>query len=129
MALLIKYLHKWMSFLRKQQSRKVNAATLIESIVASVIIIIIFTIASLTLNNVFESTVKNNTSRVQHRMNELSYLYLNQKITYPYREDFENWSIQLTKKTTNQQPYMLLEVTHTETKKSIIQKLAYVTGK
>ncbi len=125
MAILIQVLRKF--FLMKK-CKKVKGATLIESLVASVIIIIIFTIASLTLNNVFESSVKNNTSRVQNRMNELHYLYINSKIKYPYQEDFENWNIQLRQQTEREVSFVLLEATKKETKKSISQKLEYSAG-
>ena len=128
MAILTNNRRKFFDFLRKQKSRKVKSATLIESLVASVIIIIIFTIASLTLNNVFESSIKNNTNRVQNRMNELNYLYINDKIKSPYQEEFEDWNIRLLQKTEGQKSFMLLEAVRKETKKSISQKLEYSAG-
>lgn len=108
---------------------KVKGATLIESLVASVIIVVIFAIASLTLNNVFEAAVKNNTSRVDHRMNELNYLYLNNKITSPYQEDFEDWNIQLVHINELQGATVRLEATRAATKKSISKRLMYVESK
>jgi len=112
--------------------KKIKGSTLIESLVASVIIIIIFTIASLTLNNVFQSSIKNNVDRVQNRINTLEYLYLNDRITYPYHEDFEDWEIQLIKSKQNNGSFFVLEAkqlntpsTKQRTKKSISRKLTY----
>jgi len=112
---------------------KIKSSTLIETLVASVIIIVIFTIASLTLNNVFSTTIKSNTDRVQNRMNALEYLFLNEKIKYPYQEDFENWEIQLVKSKQNKDSFFVLEAKQLnlasikqETKKSISRKLTYV---
>ncbi len=128
MVILTNNRRKFFDFLRKQKSRKVKSATLIESLVASVIIIIIFTIASLTLNNVFESSIKNNTNRVRNRINELNYLYINDKVKSPYQEDFEDWNIRLLQKTEGQKSFMLLEAVRKETKKNISQKLEYSAG-
>lgn len=127
MVVLIKYLIKIMLFLRKQEAIKLKASTLIESLVASVIIIVVFTIASLTLSNVFNSTIKNNTDRVQNRMNTLEYLFLNAKIALPYREDFEDWEIQLVKLKQNNSLYFVLEAKK-GTKKSISRKLTYAVS-
>lgn len=111
---------------------KIKSSTLIETLVASVIIIVVFTIASLTLNNVFSTTIKSNIDRVQNRMNTLEYLFLNEKIKYPYQEDFENWEIQLVKSKHNKGLFFILEAkklnstsSKQETKKNISRRLTY----
>ena len=123
------------SLLQKQRFLKLKASTLIESLVASVIIIVVFAISSLTLNNVFQSSIKNNTDRVKNRMNTLEYLYLHEKIVYPYREDFEDWNIQLKKFQENNVSYILLEATqlnpdtgNAKIKNNISRKLTYVVS-
>lgn len=88
---------------------KLNASSLIETLVASVIIIVIFAIASLSINNIFSNTVKSNTDGVQNQMNTIEYLFLNNQLTIPYRENYKNWKIQLTKTTQNNNTYFLLE--------------------
>ena len=139
MVVLTDYIRKALSFLRtcmperqEPESIKLKASTLIESLVASVIIIVVFSIASLTLSNVFQSSIKNNTDRVQNRMNTLEYLYLHNKIVYPYREDFEDWNIQLKNIQENNVAYILLEATqlnpdtgNAKIKKNISRKLTY----
>jgi len=127
MAILIKKIYKILSFLRRQESIKTKASTLIESLVASVIIIVVFTIASLTLNNVFQSTIKNNLDRVQNRMNTLEYLYLNDKISHPYQENFEDWNIQFLKPQAGNS-FLTLDAVQLKTKKSISKKLTYVVS-
>ncbi len=127
MVVLIKKVNKILSFLRRQEPIKPKASTLVESLVASVIIIVVFTIASLTLNNVFNATVKNNTDRLQNRMNTLEYLYLNDKIALPYQEDFEDWNIQFLKPQ-NGNSFLTVNAVHIKTKKSISRKLTYVVS-
>ena len=79
--------------LKIRSSKRLKAATLIESLVASVIIITIFTIASLTLNNVFKGSIEGNTSDIENRMNELEYLVIHDKIAVPYAEDYKKYQI------------------------------------
>lgn len=105
---------------------KLNASTLIESLVASVIIIIIFTITSLTLNNVFVSNIRSNTDPVENRLNELEYLYKNKKLTMPYREDFEGWNIILLKSQEGSINLIVLQAYQLQTKKRIKRKVDYV---
>ncbi len=97
MAVLLKDL----SFLRRQESSKLKASTLIEVLVASVLIIIVFTIASLTLNNVFRSTIKNNTHAIDTHINKLIYLYQHDKIGAEYQKNFKDWSISFSKQIEN----------------------------
>ncbi len=84
-----------------QESRKLRGSTLIEVLVASVLIIIVFTIASLTLNNVFKSTIKSNTHAIDTHINKLMYLYQHDKIGVKYQEDFKDWHILFSQETEN----------------------------
>ncbi len=76
--------------------KKIRAATLIETLTASVLIIIVFMIASLSFNNIFNTHVKRNQSAIENRIKELEYLSLHQKIKLPYSEDFAGWDIEIT---------------------------------
>jgi len=75
--------------------KKVKASTLMETLVATVLIIVVFMIASMTLNNLFASSIKNDTRAIDTHLNELQYLYLNEKLTLPYRDDFSSWRISI----------------------------------
>lgn len=74
---------------------KIRGASLVEVLVASVLIVIVFTISSLTINNLFKRAVSNATTAVESRLNELEYLYFNQKLKLPYFEDFMDGEISL----------------------------------
>lgn len=75
--------------------KKIRAATLIETLTASVLIIIVFMIASLSFNNIFNNHVKRDHGTIQNRIKELEYLIHHQKIKIPYTEDFAGWDIQV----------------------------------
>jgi len=72
---------------------KIKASTLMETLVATSIIIIVFAVASLVLNNTFRNMVYNDTFGVQNRMEELHYLYDNNQIELPYYEQYQQFEI------------------------------------
>ncbi len=73
--------------------KKIRSATLVETLVASAIIMIVFLIASLSLNNVFRGVVKNNDAQFQNRIKELTYFTKNNKVALPFYEETEQWDI------------------------------------
>lgn len=75
--------------------KKLKASTLMETMVATVLVVIIFMIASLILNNVFSSEMNNNTDAVENRIQELRYLYAHKKISLPYDESIKGWEIEM----------------------------------
>ena len=109
MAVLLNKIYYHLSFLSiswiqnklRQEPKKVKASTLVEVLVASVLIIVIFAIASLSLNNVFKSAVKGNTSSIENELNKLQYLYQHQKINDTYQTDFGDWEIRFLKSNKN----------------------------
>ncbi|MDH7445315.1 hypothetical protein [Aquimarina sp. 2201CG14-23] len=78
--------------------KKIRAATLIETLTASVLIIIVFMIASLSFNNIFTNHIKRDRSTIENRIKELEYLVIHEKIRLPYTEDFDSWEIEIISK-------------------------------
>lgn len=81
--------------------KKVKAATLIETLTASVLIVVVFMVASLVLNNVFKNTVQVSKVNVNARINELYYLGVHEKLKLPYSENFENFEIEVYEENEN----------------------------
>jgi ABC-type polysaccharide/polyol phosphate export permease len=73
--------------------KKILASTLMETLVATSIILIVFVVASLILMNTFKSVVQRDTFSVQNRLEVLQYLNAHKKITLPYDETFEAYEI------------------------------------
>jgi len=94
---MIKKLNSYLLSTSKRVAFKLKASTIVETLIASLIIIIVFAIASLTLNNVFKTTIKKDTTLVQYRLNKLSYLLQKNKISIPYNEEYEGWEISIKK--------------------------------
>lgn len=64
-----------------------------ETMVASVIIIIVFLIASLSVNNIFRGTINSDDTLLQNRINELTYFINHEKIKIPFYEETNLWDI------------------------------------
>lgn len=73
--------------------KKIKASTLMETLIATVLIVIVFILASFILNNVFSSTIKHKTRNVDAYLNELQYLYDNEKLELPHQESIEDWNV------------------------------------
>ncbi|NGX85376.1 hypothetical protein G3A46_13720 [Aequorivita sp. KMM 9714] len=100
--------------------KKVRSATLVETMVASVIIVIVFVIASLSLNNIFRGTINSDDSALRNRINELTYYVDNEKIKVPFYEDTVLWDIAVEKRDDG----TVMEVLNKKNGKEILIKLA-----
>ena len=77
--------------------KKLKGSTLMETLIATVLIVIVFMMASMILNNVFATSIKNNTRLIDAHLNELQYLELNNKLELPYYETINDWKISIVK--------------------------------
>ncbi|WP_223826533.1 hypothetical protein [Flagellimonas sp. S3867] len=77
--------------------KKIKASTLMETMVATVLIVVIFMLSSLILNNLFTAQVRGNLQPVKTHLDEVEYLYSTGKLIIPYYEEWEDWSISIEK--------------------------------
>ncbi|KQC29378.1 hypothetical protein [Flagellimonas eckloniae] len=76
--------------------KKLKASTLMETMVATVLIVVIFMLSSLILNSLFSAQVKGNLQPIKSHLNQLEYQYVNQKINLPYYEEWKTWDITIS---------------------------------
>lgn len=88
-----------------------------ETLVATVLIVVLFTVASLILNNVFASTITRNDSLVQQELKELQYLHQHNKINLPYYNKIGSWEIEAVQ--IREFSEVVFRATHIETQKEI----------
>ena len=93
-----------------------------ETLVATVLIVVIFMLSSMILNNMFSNTIKNNTSEVETYLNELEYQYQNNNIELPYQDEFSKWQITIESVKENNQQNIEFEATNKELGKTIIRR-------
>lgn len=97
--------------------KKIKGATLMETLVATVLIIIVFMMASMILNSIFSGTIKNNTRQVEAELNELKYLYYNNKLELPYVDELNDWEISVQH--LKNENTIVFDATHIKTNKNI----------
>ena len=107
--------------------KKLKASSLVETLVATVIIVLMFAVASLTLNNVFKNSIQNNTDAIDNQLNYLVYQYKNEQINIPYTDEFKDWEISIQKTEERDEKYISFEATHKKYKKSVIKKIVDVS--
>src|SRR5690606_8321693 len=100
--------------------KKIRSATLVETMVASVIIVIVFLIASLSLNNIFRGTINSDDAALRNRINELTYFVNNEKIKIPFYEDTPLWDIVVEKR----EEKTVMEILNKKNGKEVRIKLA-----
>ena len=105
--------------------KKIRSATLIEALVATVLIIIVFVVASLVLNNLLFNTFSRNMQPAETRMSELEYLSQHNQIKLPYREDFKHWSIELDTERINDKVWLISKAVNKNNSNTISKTRLY----
>jgi predicted PurR-regulated permease PerM len=103
--------------------KKIKSSSLIEVLVATVLIVVVFIIASLILNNLFANVFKNNVHHIENRIHQLEYSIVHQQITLPYQEEFGKWEIEIIEVPQNKKKDIFIVAKNKETKKEIASKL------
>lgn len=104
--------------------KKLKASTLMETMVATVLIVVIFMFSSLILNSLFSAQVKGDLQPIKSHLDQLEYQYVNQKINLPYYEEWKTWDITISVA----QNMVQIEAIEREasSSRSIKQKIRYV---
>ena len=105
--------------------KKIKSATLVEAIVATVLIVIIFSVASLVLNNLIINTFNKNTHQIENRLNELIYDIENNVVKLPYKETYEGWRISVEEDNVNLVRMLNISAASTNNNKEITRKVIY----
>lgn len=101
--------------------KKIKSATLIETLIATVLIVVVFLMASMIINTIFFNTFHQKKELVMNRLDELEYEYINKSIELPFSEEIENWNIEIIK--VNQSDVVEFKAQNKITNKEIIRKL------
>ena len=101
--------------------KKIKSATLIEALVATVLIVIVFVVSSLILNSLLFNTFSRNTHALENRIFELQYKAYNNSINPPYREEYNNWDIELTIDQSGKMSWLKCTAVNKTNKKEVIK--------
>jgi len=90
-----------------------------ETLIATVLVVVTFLLASMILNNLVSDAVSSNTMAIDTHLIELQYLQQHQKLEMPYTERFQNWSISVERLEEHNQPRIVFEATDLDRHKTI----------
>jgi len=66
-----------------------------ETLVATVLIVIIFMISSMLLNNIFSNSIKGKSHFVTERLHQLKYKFRNENLKLPHYENVNEWEFSI----------------------------------
>ncbi|WP_373518424.1 hypothetical protein [Pricia sp.] len=105
--------------------KKTRASTLMETLVATVLIVIVFMISSMLLNNLFSSSIKGRTHPVRERIHELRYRYGNGGLHLPYFDEMDGWEISVENGKSTGVPVVTFRAEKKGVDKSIVETMVY----
>ena len=103
--------------------KKLRASTLMETLVATILIVVIFMLSSMLLNSLLINTNKYNDDIVKQELLLLQYQYKNGVLHLPYYSDLEHWEIEVVKEQSNAMSGILFVALHSETQKEISYRI------
>lgn len=105
--------------------KKLRSATLIESLLATVLIVVVFLMASLILNNLLQNSFSNNTHSVEQRITELEYQLQHNNIRLPYTEEYNNWDIEIKQESKDNYTWIYTSAVKTGSNKEVTKRRLY----
>ncbi|MEM7185481.1 MAG: hypothetical protein AAF466_02385 [Bacteroidota bacterium] len=77
--------------------KKIRAATLVETLVASALVVLVFIVASASFNSIFQGVIKSNDQNFEARLQEITYQVNHSRLELPYSETTKQWEISVWK--------------------------------
>lgn len=99
--------------------KKVKGTTLMETLVATVLIVIVFMISSLILNTLLKVHFQNDTREIREHLEYIEYRIKNQAIKTSILSDYSRWTIRQINDTGNPKG-VVLEATDQQSQRRII---------
>jgi len=104
---------------------KVKSSSITETIVASTIILIVFTITIFSLNNILQQRITNDTSKIDQVLNEITYKANFKKLTVPDSFNEGNWIVNLTKEKEGDYTLINISAVHKNSNKKVERKIVF----
>jgi len=109
--------------LYKIKNQKASASSLVETIVATVIIMIVFGIAMNSMLGVVKQTTENSTHKIDSKLQKLSYEYQNNVLKVPNTIEIPQWSIVIKEQQEGKLTFVVFRATHKKNKKTRTKKV------
>lgn len=102
---------------------KVKGSSLVETITATVIIMIVFVIAIGAISNVLKRTANSNTQLINQELNKLEYLHRHNKIEVPDVITLKSWIINIDREQEGDVSYVVFRARNKENRKQKVKRI------
>ncbi len=96
-----------------------------ETLVGTVLIVILFVLSSSILNSMFANSIRFNQQDVVEQLHELQYQYQHNKITLPYKDDFDSWEIEVYQGQRGGKPAIVFTAQDSRSGKEVTKTIKY----
>lgn len=96
-----------------------------ETLVATVLIVIIFMVSSMVLNNIVHENRRSNTQRIENHLGQLHYEWRHGAISVPHEERFMDWDISMSNKSKGRQSLLEIEAVQESTGKRLTKTIIH----
>ncbi len=95
-----------------------------ETLVATVLIVVVFMMASMTLNTLFVTSMEQNDGPIRQELLFLQYRYAHGKLSLPHFEEHEHWEIKVEQQTWHDTEQVIFSAMNTRNNKEITFSLS-----
>ena len=103
--------------------KKVKSATLMETMVATVLIVVLFMMASLIINSLMAAQAKSNKEPIREHLHTVEYSLQSKTYPLPYYEDWRGWQISGEENIIDGIPFIRIEAVNLETEQNVISTI------
>jgi len=103
--------------------RKIKASTLMETLVATVLIVIVFMVSSTVLNNLFAGSISQNDNQARQELLQLQYKYEHGLLELPYVDKIDTWEIAVNEVKLSKTSQVVFSATQKLTNKEVVFKI------
>lgn len=118
-----------MGLLKSFLQKRIKASSLTEVIVATSILLLVFAITLVTLNNIMLSSVRQDSQKMQTQIEQLIYQYKNNQLKIPISYKEGDFKISIKKTTRNEIKFIEFSIINLITQKSIIKEQLFYDKK
>ena len=93
-----------------------------ETLVATVLIVVVFMASSMILNNLFTNSITFNENEVLQELLRLQYDYQNELISAPYYDEFGDWTLEVTNENWKNNAQVIFRAKNENANREIIMK-------
>lgn len=102
--------------------KKIHASTLMETLVATVLIVLVFMASSMILNNLFANSIRQDQNNIRQELLRLQYSYQNGLLEIPYQTQEGDWTIEVNSERWQEHTQLIYRARHTTANLELILK-------